>query len=272
MTEDAGVVDLTVGATLGGKSKARVANLRGYVLTIDAKGGERRQNIEIELLDVPFPWEFVEGVRKNSPELKSLYSPLKNLLLHKRSITPAEAACYAGHRLIWEKITKQVEEYGIVFEDDALINDKQRFVVTIDDISHGNFDIVRLFDLWPKKVALRSSFRNTSLIVHKLIASSACCYVVSREAAARMLARKTIFRPIDEDIAHPWEFGIRVWSADPNPVTEAAFASNIEADRRSVPHSRLRSFYGVLLQGKKQVRMNRYLASLRKASGAVQPR
>lgn len=220
---------------------------RGYVLTID--DGARRQSIAQELANVPFPWEFVEGVRA-APDL---YSPIKNLLYAKRSLAPAEVACYAGHRLIWQKVATAGTPYGIIFEDDVRIVDPEAFDQALGDAI--GFDIVKLHDFEPKEVILRKSAGKTELVMHRLIASSAACYIISRHAAERLLARKTIYRAVDEDFSHPWEFGIDIWSVWPNPVSDKKFASAIQGGREAMRKNPLRSLYGNVLQATKKVRM-----------------
>ncbi len=115
--------------------------MRGYVLTIEEPGGRRRSGIAAELADVPFPWEFVEGLRKGDPALDELYSPVRNLLYSKRSLAPGEVACYAGHRLIWERIVNGPDPYAIVFEDDASIVDRPAFEQALEDITSHDFDL-----------------------------------------------------------------------------------------------------------------------------------
>jgi len=191
----------------------------------------------------------VEGVRTDAPVVKTLYSPWKNLLFQKRSLSPAEIACYAGHRAIWEKIVSRNEPYAVVFEDDAKIVDNDKFAQALSDITSGQFDLVKLFDLRPKSIVMRSSFRSTALVVHKMVAASTCCYVISREAASRLLSRQSVYRAVDEDFSHPWEFGITIWSVHPNPVIEGQFASAIEGARLDSRRNKLRSLYGLLVQG-----------------------
>ncbi|MCX7303813.1 MAG: glycosyltransferase family 25 protein [Hyphomicrobiales bacterium] len=227
--------------------------MKGYVLTIDPPAGPRRESIVAELSRAPFPWEFVEGVRKDDQSLSWLYSPLKNLLFCKRSLAPAEIACYAGHRLIWQRIVASPDPYGLVFEDDAGIPDWAAFGRALEDVV--GYDYVKFFDFAPKSVALSKTVGSTELVMHRMIASGAVCYLISRSAAQRLLSRKNIYRAADEDISRAWEFGFDVWSVWPNPVVEKHFCSNISEGRQPKERNVLRSLYGNILQAHKQIRM-----------------
>ncbi|MBL8580124.1 MAG: glycosyltransferase family 25 protein [Mesorhizobium sp.] len=233
--------------------------MRGYVLTIDPPDGLRRRSIASELADMPFGWEFVDGYRKGDPILDALYSPAKNLLLSKRSLSPGEIACYAGHRLIWQTIVERQDPHAIVFEDDAQITDRAAFDRAVQDVTSAPFDIVKLWDIKPKPVIARRRLGDTQIVVHKMIASGTGCYLISRDAAAKMLRRRSVFRAVDEDFSHAWEFGAQVWSVWPNPVTDIAAGSTIEAERISADRRRLRSLWGEALQVVKRLRHRSHL-------------
>ncbi len=233
--------------------------MRGYVLTIDPPDGPRRQSMARELAGTAFDWEFVDGYRKGDAILDALYSPAKNLLLSKRSLSPGEIACYAGHRLIWQTIVERDDPHAIVFEDDAQINDRTAFDRALGDVTSGPFDIVKLFDFRPKPVVANKIVGKTTLVIHKMIASGTVCYLISKDAARKMLARKAIFRAPDEDFSHAWEFGVQVWSVWPNPVVECPHGSVIEAGRSVAGKNRLRSILGEALQLIKRRRHKSYL-------------
>lgn len=229
--------------------------MRGYVLTIDPPAGTRRESIARELADMPFEWEFVEGLRKGDAALDALYSPARNLLLSKRSLSAGEIACYAGHRMIWQKIAAGPDACAIVFEDDATITDREAFDRALRDVTAAPFDIVKLWDIKPKPVFVRRRIGDTQIVVHKMIASGTGCYLISRDAARKMLRRKTVFRAVDEDFSHAWEFNVQIWSVWPNPVSERLLESSLEADRVSTKRrAPLRSLWGEALQFVKKQR------------------
>jgi GR25 family glycosyltransferase involved in LPS biosynthesis len=213
------------------------------------------------------PWQFVQGYTKSDLACRALYSPMKNFFLSKRPLTDTEVAIYAGHRKIWREIAKGDEDSAIVMEDDAQIVDSAALLAAVaDSASHREaWDIVKFFDFHPKPVARSVQWGGTRLVVHRTVASGAVCYMIKRAAAAKLLARTKIFRAIDEDLSHPWEFGLSIWSVEPNPVAEVSETLG-GSIRLQSPHKRdthwVRSAYAEILQGYKKVRTRLYLTSL----------
>ncbi|MDH6234331.1 GR25 family glycosyltransferase involved in LPS biosynthesis [Mesorhizobium soli] len=243
--------------------------LRAYVLTVDSVDGARRSSIARELSSAALPWQFVEGYARGEPAIRELYSPMKNLLLSKRPLADVEVAVYAGHRKIWQKIAEGDCELGLVIEDDARIVDIQAFVRALADLQGANekWDVVKFFDFKPKRVVSRLRIGATQLVGHKFIASGAVAYLLSRDAARKLLSRKRVYRAVDEDFSHPWEFGLRIWSASPNPIDEASNllgGSLLAEDRDTLFRKKnlLRSLYGELLQARKQLYAAAYHRSL----------
>lgn len=210
------------------------------------------------------PWSFVEGFSRSDELCRTLYSPTKNYFLSKRPLTDTEIAIYAGHRKIWQEIADAEDEAAIVMEDDAQIVDSAAIIeaVAYSALNREAWDIVKFFDFHPKPIARSLKWGTTKLVTHKMVASGAVCYLIKRTAAAKLLARTKIFRAIDEDLSHPWEFGISIWSVEPNPVVEGSEMLGGSL-RLQTPHDRnthwARSAYGELLQAYKKVRTALYL-------------
>lgn len=239
----------------------------GYVLTIEEAGGVRRSNIEGELLNLNFSWEFIDGIKKDSSILHGLYSPIKNIIFSSNNLSDAEIATYASHRLIWERIANGTARYGLVFEDDAHIIDRSGFNRALAEIAAGDlqFELVKFFDFNPKAIAVRRDAGTTQLVSHRLLSSGLVCYLVSRDAARKLLRRKKVYRSADEDLSHAWEFDLQVWSVVPNPVIEAQIAeapSTLEPYRNAAKKTVIRSIFGTVLQALKQLRTRAYHRSL----------
>jgi GR25 family glycosyltransferase involved in LPS biosynthesis len=173
---------------------------------------------------------------------------------------------YAGHRRIWEKFAQSGSEFAVVFEDDFHLRDKERLLATIQECMalDDRWDIVKFFDFQPrKKVAKRLNLATASLVAHKFPATGAVAYLIRREAALRLLARRRVFRAVDEDLSCPWEFGIRVWSTSENLVDEISHdlgGSLLEIERlqKKRQRSALRSLWGECLAAHKNFRARLY--------------
>ncbi|MCR4268468.1 glycosyltransferase family 25 protein [Nitratireductor sp. ZSWI3] len=257
-----------MGHTIDGPSER--ADLCAYILTVETEESLRRQHAEREMSALGIEREFVQGFRKTDPSLGEHYSEVMNLLLHKRSLTAGEIAVYAGHRRIWRRIVESGRTCALVLEDDFRVLDRDLFLRSIDDLmAHpGDWDLVKFFDYKPKSVVASVRIGSTTAVAHKYPASGAVAYLIGADAARALLQRKRIFRAVDEDFSHPWEFSIRVWSTQPNTVAEASDAlggSILAEDRQAVRRNRkiLRSLWGNVLQGTKLARSLLYRHGLR---------
>jgi glycosyl transferase family 25 len=234
--------------------------LISYVLSVDEDGGKRRKNAARELSRLSFRWKYVDGLRPSDIDFDVEYSPRLNGLFHKRSLTPTEICVYAGHRRVWQALIDSDNQYALVLEDDFRISAHARFLAALEDILSASepLSVFKLFDFQPKAEIADRMIGTSRWAMHRYAASGAVAYVIHRDAAARLLARPAFFRAVDEDLSHPWEFGIEIWSLTPNTVEEISNdldGSLLEADRliARADGSALRSFYGNLLQAYKSL-------------------
>ena len=232
-----------------------------FVLTIDPGDGLRRRNAENQLTGAGLRVRFVNGFHADDPGILEHYSAPLNLLAYRRSLSHGEIAVYCGHRLMWQKLLESGHSHALLLEDDHEIVDQAGFRQALADaLQHPRgWDILKFYDIGAKRIIRSSSIGRTRLAAFKYPSNGLQAYLVSRDAAARLLSRKKIFRPVDDDISWNWEFGLSVWSVTPNPVREASNllgGSLLEDDRhvarrkRSLP----RSVWGNCLQAYKQIR------------------
>jgi len=203
---------------------AEFPDLLALVLTVDHPGGQRWQNAKHETEKVALLAEFVRGYGSDDPRAARDYSRVRNLLHCRRSLTSGEIAVYAGHRKMWRRLIDSGHDLALIIEDDLQIRDVPAFRRAIADcLTHSDdWDIIKFFDYRPKRVERQKSISGTRLVRYKYAASGAVCYLLSRDAAMRLLSRKAFFRPVDEDFSWHWELGLDIWSVDPNPVAEVA--------------------------------------------------
>jgi glycosyl transferase family 25 len=236
-------------------------NLGVFVLTIETPGGVRRTHAASELGRLGFSFDFVQGIDQNSADIDRAYSRILNWILHKRSLTRGEISVYLGHRKIWQEVTRRGMDFALIFEDDFKIRNDEQFILAVNDaISHrGIWGIIKFFDFNHKKVVESAKIGATQLVGYKYPASGAVAYLIKRQTAQSLLYRRHLFRPIDEDFSHPWEFSMRVWSTSPNLVDEVSFqlgGSTLEGERSDLRRKKIviRSVWGNFLQARKLVR------------------
>lgn len=233
-----------------------------FVLTIDSPIGVRYRSAARQLAPLPFDVTFVRGVRLSAPTQSVRYSVWRNSLFMKRPMTAGEVAVYLGHRRIWGRILAAGHDLALVVEDDFLIHDEAALLTAVADADKLpiDWDIVKFFDFRPKAVIRRWRTPRTEFVAYKYPSSGCVAYLIRAAAAARLLDRRAIYRPIDEDWSHPWESGLRIISVAPNPVTEAATlleGSLLESERQAArDHHRSikRSLHGMMLALAKNTR------------------
>lgn len=233
----------------------RLKTCRIYVLTIEDKAHARPRNAAMQLDGLGLRHELVTGFTPQDIKRDAHFSPIGNALLMKRSLSDGEICCYAGHRLMWRRFLDDGASHALFMEDDFSIADGPTMTAGLEDClsAAGTWDVLKLFDYNPKKIVQSRQVGATRLVAYKYPASGNVAYMMNRSAAKALLERRRFFRPVDEDMAHMWEFGIRIWSMVPNPVSEASTAlggSSIEAGRTNIKRRRnlARSLWGNVLQ------------------------
>lgn len=237
-----------------------------YVLTLDSPFGARYRSAAGQLATLPFDVSFVRGVRLAAPRASPRYCGWRNRLFMKRPMTAGEVSVYLGHRRIWGRLLAAGHDLAFVLEDDFVVRDRETLLAALNDARAIpiDWDIVKFFDFKPKLVIQRWQTTRTEFVTYKYPPSGCVAYLIRAEAAARLLERRRIYRPIDEDWSHPWELGLRIVSVMPNPVTEAAGllgGSLLEVDRRATKdryRSVLRSLYGMALTVAKNARARQW--------------
>jgi GR25 family glycosyltransferase involved in LPS biosynthesis len=240
-----------------------------YVLTVDGDDGQRKMHCSTVFRGLDLSPIFVHGFLWDDLPSEKLYSPWKNIVFAKRSLSDPEIAVYLGHRKIWAQIAAGQSKVALVVEDDFAIIDENKFLHVLANASHsGPWEILKLFDFAPKKIVASHEWHGMTLVDYKYPAAGCVAYLITRDAARRMLRRQRFYRPVDEDISWCWEFDLRVRSLSPNIVAEIShtLGGSLIEDRRSALRQRknpFRSFVGMILAVIKQVRARRHLDRIR---------
>lgn len=239
-----------------------LSHLPCYVLTLEDPGGKRFENAKHQLKHLPVEPRYVQGYRLADCNSAGVYSKFLNLLLMKRKLTPGEVSVYLGHRKIWQQMLDEGRQTALVFEDDFFITERNALLQSIKDALSiaDSWDIIKFFDFRPKRIVRRCRIGKTDFVQYKYCASGCVAYLIQAPAAEKLLKRSRIYRPVDEDWSHPWEFNLQILSVDPAPVREIASelgGSLLEAGRLSMKRQHrnwLRSLYGNVLSAAKSVR------------------
>ena len=242
-----GIVDVSAGS--------KHLEPKTLIITIHEEGHPRRESSRKELGNIGIDGNFVCGLTPADREVSDLYWPLGNAIFSKRSLTPQEVAAYASHRRAWREFLASDRPFALILEDDFHAPEPERLRAAIADCVRNaeRWDVVKFFEFSRKRVWRRRQLDATSLVAFKYQSAGAVGYLLSRDAATRLLARKRVFRPVDEDMSWSWEFDLRVWTTDVDLVRDVSHTlggSQIEASRLHMKRRRnvVRSVWGNAIQ------------------------
>ncbi len=240
-------------------------NVPVYVLTVEDEGGTRRRHCVTMFESMNLVPKFVQGFLSDSPEMFQSYSTWKNLIYSKRSLSPQEVAVYLGHRKIWGQIVAGQSKVALVAEDDLSVVDAAVFLHVLRNAQDcADWNILKLFDFAPKKIMASRDWHGLNIVDYKYPASGCVAYLITRDAAKRLLQRRHFYRAVDEDLSWCWEFDLKVRSISPNIVAEVSQhlgGSLIETGRLALRRRKnpLRSCVGLIVAAVKQRRARRHL-------------
>lgn len=185
--------------------------------------------------------EVVRGFVPGDAGLEGLYDRVRNRRAMNRRLSDREIAVYGTHRLAWKSIRNGPAPVGVVVEDDFAITDRRRFAEIVDEAARicSGRGVVKLFD-FPKTganpVVATFAAGSVQLVRWRYPTAGLVAYMITRDTAAKLLARERVFRPVDEDLKYFWEMDLDVWSVSPSPVGEQSDTlggSLIDHDRRA---------------------------------------
>jgi len=170
-----------------------------------------------------------EHVARLAERLVRPYYPFRML--------PAEVGCFLSHRLAWAAIASGSTDFGLVFEDDAEIEDPSFWnLVAWASTVATTTDCVRL----SHGVEMGKELKRHGewvISVPEFVGLRATCQLVGRDAAAALLKATAVFdRPVDVVLQMVWEHKVRVLSVSPVLVRPGAMAamSTIQKRQKSV--------------------------------------
>ena len=170
--------------------------------------------------------------------------------LKARRWIPGEIACLLSHYDVWRRIADGADEFGMVMEDDLLVDPRLKKVVDGESGIPHDADVVKLETGEYQTVALSRRSVSTSggpayrrlLSVHY----GAGAYVLSRKAAQLLTARTTLLNVPADDLlfsgTHSTGKRLRVYQAVPGMAIQSAnlpagdqltyLSSGLDEDRR----------------------------------------
>jgi len=228
-----------------------------FVLTCRKSPPNRLDHALAQAGVIGLPPAIIDGAVAEDPAVDALFDEGRARLLSKRPPARVGIAACATHRMAWAALLAGPWRQALVLEDDGQVVDPGRVraaIAAAGALLADGRHLVKLFD-FPRRrarhLAVTRTVAGIELVKWQRPRAGLVAYLISRDGAARLLARGRVFRVVDEDIKYAWEFGLDVWSIPGNPVVEASAAlggSLIEASRLATRRpSAWRSAKGIVL-------------------------
>lgn len=152
------------------------------------------------------------------------------------SLSKGEIACFLSHRHCWDMIARGDRPFGLVAEDDMVI-DPVPFATALSLAQrYADEDSFIRFPTKMREHPAGAVARQdgAALFLPKTIGLQAVCQIVGRAAAKRLLAAtQVIDRPIDTMMQMHWATGQPIHTVLPNGISDLGVASTIQSKTRT---------------------------------------
>ncbi|MDR3228992.1 MAG: glycosyltransferase family 25 protein [Puniceicoccales bacterium] len=207
------------------------------VINLD-RSPERLANVAAQLDALGLAWERLPAVDGKNPAHAprlAAYSPALNRRIFHRQLSPGEQACYASHRLAWQRILDAGWDGAIVLEDDMDFAPNFPDALAALAANPGKWDALKLMSPTPRTILSRTPLDAAGrwqLGDYLKTPIMAAAHALTADAARRLLAATKCFgRPVDTEVQWWWETGVRFRALLPYPVTINAVTSGASALR-----------------------------------------
>ncbi|AMC12725.1 hypothetical protein RL73_03145 [Liberibacter crescens] len=212
-----------------------------YVISLP-RSVRRRERCFLLLSQFGLDFSFFDAIDGNNltyDNISSIYDEKRNQKKFKRPLSFPELGCYISHINLWEKIANSDKPGAIVLEDDVeFVSEFMDVLLYLSKCDISNLLIK--FNSLSNKIKTKNHVCTLpggfSLIQPRIIPSRTTGYLIGKQAAADLLnSRKKIFRPIDNDLKHWWEYNISTLVINPSIVyqfSDINSRSSIEESRK----------------------------------------
>jgi len=182
----------------------------------------RRSRIESRLAELGMRWERLRAVdgRWLEPHHERLLDRAAHAARGLR-FSPGSIGCWLSHRQAQRMVAEGTESMALILEDDIAIGDDLPDVLDrIERGAAGPFDLIYLHRVKLKrKFVPVSRFGGSALGFVRPVDSGALAYVITREAAGRLIASiPRMAQLADHALYEHWTHGLIVCSIDPPVV------------------------------------------------------
>lgn len=201
-----------------------------------ARAPQRLAAMQAKLDDQGIAFTRIEGVDGNTLPAEQLQALTRTNRYYK-PLRPGEVGCYLGHVQALRVFLDTTADFALILEDDACFETGFVPAVTAalalrrtDPNPRRHWDVLKLCNRRRRWMALAPLDATHCLVEYgPSVPSTTTAAVWTRAGARRFLEGFSgVSRPIDCDLQHPWEFGLRILSVHPAIVHPEPLASTID--------------------------------------------
>lgn len=225
-------------------------NHKIFVINLD-RSFDRFEQISTQLKNIGLEFERISAIDGNSQTdefLEKYYSKELNRKKYYVPMSKAEIGCYISHLKACERIVKENLEYGIVLEDDIILEPYFELIPDVINSIDKKWNFIKLISSLNKKIIEKTpidlgvfydSPYEFELVKWKKPPFGMLAYAISREGAAEILKKRSVFyRPIDVDLQFAWETGLDVMGLIPQLGRHSDMESVIGNGKRDLKSNR----------------------------------
>lgn len=215
-------------------SAALPGDCHAYVLNL-ARAPQRLAAMQARLSALGVAFTRIEGVDGATLAADALAALTRRNRYYK-PLRPGEVGCYLGHVQALRSFLASPAHFCLLLEDDACFEDGflpalaaalERRRVEADPLCR--WDVLKLCNRRRRWMPLAPLAAGHCLVEYgPSVPSTTTAAVWTREGATRFLAAFSgVSRPVDCDLQHPWESGLRILSVHPPVVSAEPVPSTI---------------------------------------------
>ena len=203
-----------------------MSNYRILVINL-ARSRDRLAAIGAQLENTGLPFEridAIDGTVLDDETIRRVAPPELIRKTYHRPLSRAEVACAMSHRKAWQRIVDEDLDFGIVLEDDAILED--HFAETVELIASlpdEHWDFLKLFALkrgGEKNIAKSFDYRNHRFVLFRQFPLGFVGQAISRRGARALTTNlATITEPADGQLKSWWNAGIYPFGLLPYSVS-----------------------------------------------------
>ena len=210
----------------------------GFIISLP-EDAHRRERLIVQIIQAGMDYTVIEGVDGRDFDVQNhpVYDAKRRHRYFGRDLLGGELGCLLSHQKALEAFVESNHPYGVIFEDDAVLQDNFKPCIATLTALDTIPDLVRF-------IGKNKVYKTKHKILHDLgndiklartqgTPGGAYAYFISKAGAQKLLKHlQKIYMPVDTIMGHGWMTGIDNLITIPSPVTHAEIEDTNIGDER----------------------------------------